>query len=125
MESGIDPKSYEYFAGHSLAVALKHYQCMDDLRAQKAAPKILEALQGINAGTQFDTQQVHILVHGNLPQTMADVRKSDNLSREKNGLSLENRAYYKKLKTPCDNLQGDDKKHQIAAQGLEPRTRGL
>lgn len=125
MESGIDPKSYEYFAGHSLAVSLKHYQQMDDLRAQKAAPKILEALQGINAGTQFDTQQVHNLVHGNSPQTIADVRKSDNLSRENNGLSLENRTYYKKLKTPCDNLQGEDKKHQIAAQGLEPRTRGL
>lgn len=46
MEAGLDPKSYEYYAGHSLRVALKHYQQWDELRAAKTAPKVLEALTG-------------------------------------------------------------------------------
>ena len=46
MEKGLDPKSYEYYAGHSLKVAMQYYQSWDDLRAQKAAPKVLEALTG-------------------------------------------------------------------------------
>ena len=100
MEAGLDPKSYEYFAGHSLRVALKHYQQWDELRAKKAAPRVLEALQGAEkASTQFDTQQVHNLVHGNNSQTLA----SDG---EKSGLSLENRDSCKKEKSPCENLQG-------------------
>ena len=49
MEKGIDPRTYEYYAGHTLAVALKHYQSWDELRAQKAAPQILEALKGSDA----------------------------------------------------------------------------
>ena len=49
MTAGIDPKAYEYFSGHSLAVGLKHYQQMDETRAQAAAPKILEALTGSGA----------------------------------------------------------------------------
>lgn len=46
MERGLDAKSYEYFCGHSLKVSLQFYQSWDDLRAQKAAPKVLEALTG-------------------------------------------------------------------------------
>ncbi len=49
MEKGLDPKSYEYYAGHSLKVAMQYYQSWDDLRAQKAAPKVLEALTGSNS----------------------------------------------------------------------------
>ena len=49
MEAGLDPKSYEYFAGHSLRVALKHYQQWDEMRAAKTAPKVLEALTGSNS----------------------------------------------------------------------------
>ena len=46
MEKGLDPKSYEYYAGHSLKVSMQFYQSWDDLRAQTAAPKVLEALTG-------------------------------------------------------------------------------
>ena len=49
MEAGLDWKSYEYYSGHSLQVAMKHYQSWDELRAQKAAPKLLEALTGSDA----------------------------------------------------------------------------
>ena len=129
MEAGIDPKSYEYFAGHSLAVAMKHYQQWDELRAKKAAPKILEALQGIEQEGKttppFPPQLTPKNAPGSFSQSLADAGKNEILSRENNGLSLENRTYYKKLKTPCDNLQGGNEKYKIAAQGLEPRTRGL
>lgn len=112
MESGIDPRTYEYYAGHTLAVALKHYQSWDELRAQKAAPKILEALKGSvlndNTGTQFGTHQVHNLVHSNNSQYIA-------VPNEKDDLSLENRAYY----TIKENNSRLCKKSLIGAEGLE------
>lgn len=130
MEAGLDWKCYEYYSGHSLQVAMKHYQSWDELRAQKAAPKLLEALQGTNAGTQFGTHQVHNLVHSNNSQYIAVPNEKDDLSVEKIGLSLENRDCCKKLKTPCEILQGDKEKFRIAAQGLEqdakdPQKQGL
>ena len=62
-------RTYEYYAGHTLAVALKHYQSWDELRAQKAAPKILEALKGFDlsekASPQFCPQLPHRNAHSN------------------------------------------------------------
>lgn len=105
MEAGLDPKAYEYFAGHSLQVALKHYQSWDDLRAQKATSKILEALTGSDlpeeTGTQFGTQQVHNLVHSSNTQYLT-------VANSKNDLSLENRAYCTIKKAParyCRSLE--------------------
>ena len=46
MESGVDPRAYEAFCGHSFATGMKWYQTWDDTRARKNAPKLLEALTG-------------------------------------------------------------------------------
>ncbi len=113
MEAGIDPKSYEYFAGHSLKVALKHYQQWDEIRAQKAAPRVLEALQGIEQGEKttppFSPQLTPKNAPGNLSQSPVN-------SRDNSGLSLENRELYGKQKTPCEKLQGA----LMWEAGLEP-----
>ncbi len=117
MESGIDPRTYEYYAGHSLAVALKHYQSWDDLRAQKAAPKILEALKGsVLNGTspQFCPQ---------LPPSFPPSGNSQYIavSNSKNDLSLENRTYRKIKEAPAKYC----KRALIGAEGFEPPTKGL
>ena len=129
MESGIDPRTYEYYAGHTLAVALKHYQSWDELRAQKAAPKVLEALKGIEQDEKkrppFCPQLPPKNAPGNFSQPIADVRKNDNLSVENIGLSLENTGYCKKIKNPCEMLQGQGLKYRIGAEGFEPPTKGL
>lgn len=129
MEAGLDPKSYEYYSGHSLAVAMKHYQSWDELRAQKAAPKLLEALKGKDLSEKsvppFRPLSSPQNAPGSFPQTFANIDENSDLSLKKIGLSLENRDSCKKLKTPCEILQGGNEKYKIAAQGLEPRTRGL
>lgn len=123
MEKGLDPKSYEYYAGHSLKVAMQFYQSWDDLRAQTAAPKVLEALTGSGlrekAGTQFGTHQVHNLVHSINSQCITSPNKKD-------GLSLENGAYCMERKSPCMEMQG----LIIGATGIEqsakaPQKQGL
>ena len=117
MESGIDPRTYEYYAGHTLAVALKHYQSWDELRAQKAAPKILEALKGsVLNGTspQFCPQ----LPPKTAPSNISQCKATPN---EKDDLSLENRAYY----TIKENNSRLCKKSLIGAEGFEPPTKGL
>ena len=105
MEAGLDPKAYEYFAGHSLQVALKHYQSWDDLRAQKATSKILEALTGSDlqeeTSPQFCPQLPHKNAHSGNSQYLADV--NDN-----NGLSLENKGFCeikKALARSCKGLK--------------------
>ena len=113
MESGIDAKAYEYYAGHSLKVAMQYYQSWDDLRAQKAAPKVLEALTGSDlrekTGTQFGTHQVHNLVHSINSQCLT-------VPNKKTDLSLVNRAYCMETKSPCMEMQGQF----IGATGIEP-----
>ena len=93
------------------------------MRTQTAAPKVIEALTGSDlrekAGTQFGTHQVHIWVHGNNSQYLTD-------TNENNVLSLKNRAFYKKTKSPCRKLQG----LIIGATGIEqsakdPQKQGL
>ena len=117
MESGIDPRTYEYYAGHTLSVALKHYQSWDDLRAQKAAPKVLEALTGSNTqennNVLYNVQQ-RTLQHSGSGRYIA-------VSDKKDDLSLENREYYKKTKSTREIMQG----RRIGAEGFEPPTKGL
>ena len=121
MESGIDPKAYEYYAGHSLKTAMQYYQIWDDLRAQKAAPKVLEALTGSgdNSTTYFTTYQQRTLQRRGTGQHIA-------APNEKDGLSLENRSYYRERKNPCMEMQGQF----IGATGIEqsakdPQKQGL
>ena len=117
-ETGLAPISYEYFAGHSLRVALKHYQQWDELRAKKAAPRVIEALQGIEGKKTtppFPPQLPPRKAPGSLSESLADASKNENLSIEKIGLSLENTGYCKKEKSPCDNLQGDGENSEIGA----------
>ena len=111
MEKGLDPKSYEYYAGHSLKVAMQYYQSWDDLRAQTAAPKVLEALTGSgdNSTTYFTTYQQRTLQRRGTGQHIA-------APNEKDDLSLENRAYYMERKSPCMVMQGQF----IGATGIEP-----
>ena len=116
MEGGVDPKTYEYYCGHSLAVALKHYQSWDELRAQKAAPKILEALKGSdeNSTTYFTTYSPHNLQHRDISQHPA-------ICNNENDFSLENRRYYRETKKPREIIRGA----LIGAEGFEPPTKGL
>ena len=117
MESGIDPRTYEYYAGHTLAVALKHYQSWDELRAQKAAPQILEALKGsVLNGTspQFCPQ----LPPKTAPSNISQCKATPN---EKSRLSLENRTYRKIKEAPAKYCKGA----LIGAEGFEPPTKGL
>lgn len=104
MEKGLDPKSYEYFAGHSLSVALKHYQSWDDLRAQKAAPKVLEALtdseQDEKATTYFTTYQQRTLQRSNNSKYLADVNSNIDLS-------LKNKGFYEQKKALTNNCKGE------------------
>ncbi len=117
MESGIDPRTYEYYAGHTLAVALKHYQSWDELRAQKAAPQILKALKGSDLnGTspQFCPQAPPSFAPSSNSQYPAEC---NNKSR----LSLENRGYYRET----ENNARLCKRGLIGAEGFEPPTKGL
>lgn len=102
MEAGLDPKAYEYFAGHSLQVALKHYQSWDDLRAQKATSKILEALTSTNA-----PENNNVLY--NVQQRILQHRGNGNYIEVSNGeadLSLENRASFEIKKAPAKYRKG-------------------
>ena len=101
MEAGLDAKSYEYFAGHSLAVALKHYQSWDELRAQKAAPKLLEALtcSDENSTTYFTTYSPHNLPHRDNSQYLAV--SNDNID-----LSRKNKGYCEIKKAPAKYRKG-------------------
>ena len=113
MEKGLDPKSYEYYAGHSLKVAMQYYQSWDDLRAQTAAPKVLEALTGSDLRKKTSPQFCPQLPPKTAPSNISQHKATPN---EKSGLSLENRSYYRETKNPCMEMQG----LIIGATGIEP-----
>jgi len=45
MEAGLDPKAYEYYAGHSLKIALQNYQIWDARRERKTQGQFLAIFQ--------------------------------------------------------------------------------
>lgn len=112
MEAGIDPKSYEYFCGHSLRIALKHYQSWDELRAQKAAPKILTALGGSssdsgNSTAYFTTYPQHTLQHRNHSRTLEG-------SGDFEPQTLRKRDFSQEMKNPSQEVaRGTDRGYTI------------
>ena len=75
MESGVDAKAYERFCGHNLRAASKHFQQMDEIRAQKAVPKFLEALSVSDleeTSPQFCPRLPHKLAHSDNLRTLED-----------------------------------------------------
>lgn len=77
MESGIDPKAYEYYAGHSLKIALENYQQWDDARAKKSSERFLSAFEErktAKTSQRFGQQQVSDLVSSTSSQGEARSR---------------------------------------------------
>ena len=111
MEQGLDPKEYEYYSGHSLAVGLKYYQSWDELRAEKSRPKVLQALTctGEKTTAYFAAYSKHILQHGGNSQYLAVVNDNNDLSRK-------NKEYFEKKKAPASGCKG----YELGNRDLNP-----
>ena len=95
MESGVDPRAYEAYTGHSFATGMKWYQQWDSLRARKNAPKLLEALSSLDLCENLSPQFSPQLPPKNAPSSFLQFSADTN---ENNGLSLEIRSSCDKQK---------------------------
>ena len=112
MESGLDPKCYEYYSGHSLQTSLRFYQQWDNARAQKAMPKVLAALATEKKSDATfgatSTPQTPLL-------TPCDKPHQDETSGDKNAQTLENKALSQNKSPSCVLSQPG----KLGAEGFE------
>ncbi len=113
MESGVDPKAYEVFCGHSFATGMKWYQTWDDVRANKNAPKILEALSRLDLAEKTTPPICPQLPPKNAPSSISQYLTGTNGN---NGLSLKNKEYYEMKKAPASSCEG----YKLGNRDLNP-----
>ena len=116
-----DPKAFELFCGHDVAVSLKHYQIVNDERKRNAVNMFCEIMEkGVsdsdnssekNSTTSFTTYSLRCSQHRNNSQYLP----GDN---NNNDLSLKNKGCFKKEKALANKCKG--KQYPQQESNLQP-----
>lgn len=105
-----DPKAFELFCGHDVAVSLKRYQIINEERKRNAVNKFCEIMEnGVsdsencsekNLTTSFTTYSVRCSQYRNNSQHLPVINSNIDLS-------LKNKSCFKKEKAPARNCKGE------------------